>query len=168
MKYGFNITGRGPLTTPQALSAMAKRAEELEYDLILAPDHIVIPRGIASTYPYSEGGEFPGGSSGESIEQLTTLSFLAGQTSRVRLGTSVMIVPHRNPIIAAKALATLNVLSNGRVTLGVGAGWLREEFETLDLPSFAERGAVTDEYIRAFIELWTSDDPVFEVNYINF
>jgi probable F420-dependent oxidoreductase len=79
-----------------------------------------------------------------------------------------MIVPHRNPIVAAKALATLDVLSNGRVTLGVGAGWLKEEFETLDLPAFEERGAVTDEYIRAFIELWTSDDPRFEGKYVNF
>ena len=74
----------------------------------------------------------------------------------------------RNPIVAAKALATLDVLSNGRVTLGVGAGWLREEFEALDAPSFDDRGAVTDEYIRAFIELWTSENPEFEGKYVNF
>jgi probable F420-dependent oxidoreductase len=77
-------------------------------------------------------------------------------------------VPHRNPIVAAKALATLDVLSNGRVTLGVGAGWLREEFEALDAPSFDDRGTVTDEYIRAFIELWTSENPEFEGKYVNF
>jgi len=96
------------------------------------------------------------------------LAFVAGQTTTLRLGTSVMIVPHRNPIVAAKALATLDVLSNGRVNVGVGAGWLREEFEALGLPPFDERGAVTDEYIRAFKELWTSDNPTFEGKYCRF
>ena len=96
MKFGFSITGRGPLTASEAVSAMARRAEELEFDLVLAPDHLVVPKDIASTYPYTEGGEFPGGVTGEAIDQLTTLAFMAGQTSRIRLGTSVMIVPHRN------------------------------------------------------------------------
>ena len=96
------------------------------------------------------------------------LAFLAGQTSRIGLGTSVMIVPHRNPLVAAKSIATLDVLSGGRVILGVGVGWLREEFEVLDLPPFDERGAVTDEYLRAFIELWTSDNPSFHGKYVQF
>ena len=113
-------------------------------------------------------GEFPGSPSGESMEQLTLLAFLAGQTSRIRLVTSVIIVPHRNPLVAAKALATLDVLSGGRLVVGVGVGWMREEFEALNLPPFEERGAVTDEYIRAFKELWTSDDPHFEGKYVSF
>ena len=82
--------------------------------------------------------------------------------------TSVIIVPHRNPLVAAKALATLDVLSGGRLVVGVGVGWMREEFEALNLPPFEERGAVTDEYIRAFKELWTSDDPHFEGKYVSF
>ena len=168
MKFGFSITGRGPLTTPEAVSSMARKAEELEFDLVLAPDHVVVPRDIASTYPYTQGGEFPGGVTGEAIEQLTTLAFMAGQTSRVRLGTSVMIVPHRNPVLAAKMLSTLDMLSQGRITLGVGAGWMREEFEAMGLPPFEERGEVTDEYIRAFKELWTSDNPTFEGKYCRF
>jgi len=102
------------------------------------------------------------------MEQITLLSYIAGQTSKIRLVTSVLIVPHRNPLIAAKSLATLDVLSGGRLVVGVGVGWMREEFEALGLPPFEERGAVTDEYIRAFKVLWTEDDPHFEGKYISF
>ena len=96
------------------------------------------------------------------------MSYIAGQTSKIRLVTSVLIVPHRNPLIAAKSLATLDVLSGGRLVVGAGVGWMREEFEALGLPPFEERGAVTDEYIRAFKVLWTEDDPCFEGKYISF
>ena len=102
------------------------------------------------------------------MEMLTLLAFVAGQTTRIRLVTGVLIVPHRNPLVAAKALATLDVLSRGRLVVGVGVGWMREEFETLNLPPFEERGAVTDEYIRAFKELWTSDEPHFQGKYVSF
>ncbi len=168
MKYGFTLPGRGPLATPETLGRIARTGEELGYDALFTGDHILVPRNIASPYPYTEGGEFPGSPSGESMEQLTLLAFLAGQTSRIRLVTSVIIVPHRNPLVAAKALATLDVLSGGRLVVGVGVGWMREEFEALNLPPFDERGAVTDEYIRAFKELWTSDDPHFEGKYVSF
>ncbi len=168
MKFGFSITGRGPLATSDAVSAMARRAEDLEFDLVLAPDHLVVPNNIDSIYPYTEGGEFPGGATGEAIEQLTTLSFMAGQTSRIRLGTSVMIVPHRSPVLTAKMLSTFDMLSKGRLVLGVGAGWMREEFEALGLPPFDERGDVTDEYIRVFKELWSSDHPSFDGKYARF
>ena len=168
MKYGFTLPGRGPLATPETLGRIARTGEELGYNALFTGDHILVPRNIASPYPYTEGGEFPGSPSGESMEQLTLLAFLAGQTSRIRLVTSVIIVPHRNPLVAAKALATLDVLSGGRLVVGVGVGWMREEFEALNLPPFEERGAVTDEYIRAFKELWTSDDPHFEGKYVSF
>jgi probable F420-dependent oxidoreductase len=128
----------------------------------------VFPKDISSPYPYNQQSVHPGTVGGACLDQLTVLAFIAGQTTKLRLGTSVMIVTYRNPTVAAKALATLDVLSNGRVTLGVGAGWLKEEFEALDSPAFEERGAVTDEYIRAFIELWTSDYPTFEGKYVNF
>ena len=168
MKYGFTLSGRGPLGTPEKLVAITKKGEELGYDSVFTGDHIVVPRAIASIYPYTERGEFPGSSTGEAMEQLTLLSFLAGQTSKIQLVASVIIVPHRNPVVAAKALATLDVLSNGRLVVGVGVGWMREEFEALGLPPFEERGAVTDEYIRAYKELWTSDTPSFEGKYCRF
>ena len=168
MKYGFALSGRGPLAEPDALAAIARRGDELGFEWILTGDHIVVPNNIDSTYPYTEGGDFPGSASGVAMEQLTVLSFLAGQTQRIKLVTSVLIVPHRNPLVAAKALSTLDVLSKGRLVVGVGAGWMREEFEALELPPFEERGAVTDEYIRAYKELWTSDNPTFEGKYCRF
>ena len=168
MKYGFTLPGRGHLATPQNLGIIARKGEELGFDALLTGDHILVPRNIASVYPYTEGGEFPGSPSGESMEQITLLSYIAGQTSKIRLVTSVLIVPHRNPLIAAKSLATLDVLSGGRLVVGVGVGWMREEFQALGLPPFEERGAVTDEYIRAFKVLWTEDNPSFEGKYISF
>ncbi len=168
MKYGFTLPGRGPMATPDTLAAITKRGEALGYDSVLTGDHIVVPQHIASPYPYTEDGAFPGSASGEAMEQLTLLAFLAGQTRTIRLVTSVIIVPHRNPLVAAKALATLDVLSKGRLVVGVGVGWMQEEFAALGLPPFAERGAVTDEYLRAFKELWTSDTPTFEGKYCRF
>ena len=168
MKYGFTLPGRGQLATPERLGIIARKGEELGFDALLTGDHILVPKNIKSVYPYTEGGEFPGSPSGESMEQITLLSYIAGQTSKIRLVTSVLIVPHRNPLIAAKSLATLDVLSGGRLVVGVGVGWMREEFQALGLPPFEERGAVTDEYIRAFKVLWTEDDPSFEGKYISF
>jgi probable F420-dependent oxidoreductase len=168
MKYGLTLPGRGPLATPDNLAIIARRAEELGYYMVLFGDHIVVPRHITSTYPYTADGAFPGSASGEALEQLTVLAFLAGQTHTLRLVTSVLIVPHRSPLVAAKALATLDVLSKGRLIVGIGVGWMREEFEALGLPPFADRGAVTDEYLRAFKELWTSDNPTFEGQYCRF
>ena len=127
-----------------------------------------MPRNIESPYPYTVGGDFPPAGSGEYFEQLTLLTFLAGITSNIRLVPSVMIVPYRNPLLAAKILATLDVLSQGRLTLGVGVGWMEEEFVALDAPPFAERGAVTNEYLLAFKELWTSDNPTFDGKYYQF
>ena len=168
MRYGFAIPGSGPLSAPEAMGQIARRGEELGFDILVCPDHIIFPRQVASPYPYNREGVHPGTIAGECLDQLTMLAFLAGQTSRIRLGTSVMIVPHRNPLVAAKTIATLDVLSGGRVILGVGVGWLREEFEVLDLPPFDERGAETDEYLRAYIELWTSDNPTFQGKYVKF
>ena len=167
MKYGFNLPNRGPFATPDALGLIVRRAEELGYDLITTGDHILIPESISSRYPYSPRGEFPG-SSGESMEMLTLLAFIAGQTQKLRLATGVLVVPHRSPLVAAKVIATLDHLSKGRVVVGIGAGWMKEEFDALGLPPFGERGAVTDEYVLAFKELWTSDHPSFEGKYCSF
>ena len=168
MKYGFTLPGRGHLATPERLGIIARKGEEFGFDTLLTGDHILVPKNISSVYPYTEDGEFPGSGSGESMEQITLLSYIAGQTSKIRLVTSVLIVPHRHPRIAAKSLATLDLLSEGRLVVGVGVGWMREEFQALGLPPFEERGAVTDEYIRAFKVLWTEDDPHFQGKYISF
>ena len=168
MEYGFGMPGRGPLAEPDNLVALARGGEEMGFDILSVSDHIVIPRTISSRYPYSESGEFGGGSSGECMEQLTTLSFLAAQTSSVKLLTSVLVLPHRNPVHTAKILASIDVLSKGRLIVGCGVGWMREEFEALGAPPYDERGAVGNEYIRAFKELWTSDNPTFDGSYCSF
>ena len=162
MEFGFGIPTRGPLATPDSMAKLAKAGEEMGFEIASVSDHIVIPRSIASRYPYNESGEFAGGPAGECLEQLTTLSFLAGQTSSIKLLTSVMVLPHRSPVLTAKILASIDVLSQGRLIVGCGVGWMREEFEAIGAPDFDERGAVGDEYIRAFKKRWTSDNPRFE------
>lgn len=142
------------------------RGEELGFYCVTFSDHVVIPRTVDSRYPYTADGKYRG--AGAHLEQLTFLSYLAGVTKAIRLVPSVMVVPHRNPIVVAKMIATLDVLSHGRVTLGVGTGWMKEEFELLGLPFFENRGAVTDEYIRAWRELWANDNPEFAGRYCSF
>lgn len=168
MEFGFYLPNNGPTARPDPLAEIARRGDSLGFNCMVAGDHILVPKQIDSPYPYTVGGEFPGGESGEYLEQLTLLTFLAGITNNIRLVPSVMIVPYRNPLLTAKMLATIDVLSKGRLTLGVGVGWMEEEFAALDAPPFAERGAVTNEYLLAFKELWTSDNPTFEGKYYRF
>ena len=168
MRYGFYLPNSGPTARPEPLAAIARKGDALGFYCMVAGDHILVPQEISSAYPYSADGRFHGGGAAEYLEQLTLLTYLAGITSNIRLVPSVMIVPYRNPLLAAKILATLDVLSSGRLILGVGVGWMEEEFEALDAPPFAERGAVTDEYLQAFKELWTSDRPTFEGKYCRF
>lgn len=172
MKYGFTMPIRAPLCTAENLVTIAKRGEELGYDSMLLGEHIVVSRRVDSLYPYTPTGVFPGFGPSElevsHMEPLAILAFLASQTQVIRLGTGVMILPHRNPLVVAKELATIDVLSNGRLVLGIGVGWMREVFEALGSPSFEERGAVTDEYIQAIKELWTSPNPRFEGKYCKF
>ena len=99
-------------------------------------------------------------------DPLSTLNFLAGCTSKLRLGTHVLIIPYRNPVLTAKMIATLDTLSEGRVTLGIGVGWMEEEFQALGLDTFADRGAVTNEYLRLFKELWTKEDAEFDGRFV--
>ena len=171
MKYGFYLPNSGAGAEPDALADIAKLGDRLGFYCMVMPDHILQPNQVNSTYPYSLTGDIlAAGQSGDGEwpEQITTLAYLAGVTERIKLVTSVMIIPYRNPILTAKMLSTLDMLSKGRLILGAGVGWMEEEFELLDAPPFAERGAVTNEYLQAFIELWTKDDPKFEGKYVNF
>jgi probable F420-dependent oxidoreductase len=168
MQFGFSAPVAGPLSTPENLARIAQDGEKIGYDFASFSDHVVIPRDIEAKYPYSDTGEFPAGSRVDRHEQLTALAFIAGKTTRLRLVTSVTVVPHRPAVLLAKILASIDVLSNGRLTFGIGAGWMREEFEALGLPPFPERGAVTDEYLDACRELWTKDDPRFDGRYVKF
>ena len=171
MEYGFYLPNSGAGVEPNALSDIAKLGDRLGFFCMVMPDHVLQPNQVQSTYPYSLTGDIlEAGQSGDGEwpEQITTLAYLAGITDRIKLVTSVMIIPYRNPILTAKMLSTLDMLSKGRLILGAGVGWMEEEFELLDTEPFAERGAVTNEYLRAFVELWTSDNPTFEGKYVNF
>jgi probable F420-dependent oxidoreductase len=168
MDFGVNLMTRGITGGPEGLLAMAGKAEALGFAHVTANDHIVVPDRIASRYPYSPDGAWPGARTGQCLEQVTVLGFLAAATRRVRLVTSVMVVPQRPAVLAAKALATVDVLSGGRLTVGVGVGWLDEEFRAVAAPPFGERGKVTDEFLAAFHELWTSDTPRFDGRYVRF
>lgn len=166
MQYGLHLPVSDPGAKPEQLIRFAQRAEELGFFCVTVPDHIVIPRNISSPYPYTLDKRYPG--AGHHLEQMTAMAFLAGATQRLRFVASVMIAPYRHPVVVAKMLSTLDFLSHGRVILGLGVGWLKEEFQIVGAPRFEDRGRVTDEYIRAFKELWTKENPAFKGTYCSF
>ena len=168
MDFGVATSSRGALGNRGGYIAVGEAAERLGFGFISVNDHVIVPRDVASRYPYSETGEWAGATAGECLEQLSTLSFLAARTERVKLLTSVMVVPQRQPVLAAKMLATVDVLSAGRLIVGCGVGWLQKEFEALGAPSYAERGRATDEFLNAFKVLWTAEAPKLEGRHVNF
>jgi probable F420-dependent oxidoreductase len=163
VEFGVSLPGRGPLARPNLLLKMALAAESLGYASAFVTDHVVLPASAArSVYPYAANGQLPGGAAQDYLEPFSLLAYLAHATRRIALGTSVLVIPYRNPLVTAKMLATIDVLSRGRVILGAGVGWLREEFEALAAPPFEARGAVTDEYLKLMRAVWTSDPVTFE------
>ena len=121
----------------------------------------ILPKKVDSFYPYAADGVATFRPDEPYFEPLAALNFIAGCTNRIRLGTHVLIIPYRNPVLTAKILSSLDVLSGGRVILGAGVGWMEEEFQALGLNTYKERGAVTDEYLELYKELWTSETPSF-------
>jgi probable F420-dependent oxidoreductase len=163
VEFGFSLPGRGPLAQPDNLVKMTVTAEQLRYSSVFVTDHVVLPASMAkSVYPYAADGHFPGGADQDYLEPLAMMAYLARATSKIRLGTSVLVVPYRHPLLAAKMLATIDLLSRGRVILGAGVGWLREEFEALGSPPFEARGEVTDEALRLMRLAWTMNPVAFE------
>ncbi|MFT5390158.1 MAG: putative F420-dependent oxidoreductase [Gammaproteobacteria bacterium] len=150
MKFGLDVGVYGPLATPATLLPLAELAETAGFDSIWLADHVVFPTQIASKYPYNPSGQFPVPGQEPLLEPVATMGVLVGATKRVQIGTAVLVMPYRNPVVLAKMLTTYDVFSQGRIILGAGVGWLAEEFEALDAPAFAARGKVTDEYIEVF------------------
>jgi probable F420-dependent oxidoreductase len=168
MRFGIHVGTRGCLASRANLIACAQRAEALGYDVIGVPDRLILPADVATRYPYTEDGVWVGAQTGECLDVLGTLCFLAACTSRVRLLPSVLVVPYRPAVVGAKMLATIDTLSDGRLIAGVGVGWMREEFEPLNAPPVSRRGAVTDEYLAAFRALWTEEAPLFQGRHVRF
>jgi probable F420-dependent oxidoreductase len=155
MNFGVWLPNCRHLARPDVIRSTAVRAEQLGYDSVWVSDHVVVPHANVVNF-------------GETVfDPLMTLAVAAGATSRVRLGTTVLIVPYRNPVVTAKMISSLDALSGGRVVFGIGAGWVAAESAMLGVP-FAERGAMTDEYLEAMRELWTSRAPAFTGKYTQF
>jgi probable F420-dependent oxidoreductase len=156
MRIGFSLLNNWGIEDAQALVGLASRAEELGFDSVWVHDHVF---NVGHVFDRIGGKPY--------YEPLTILSFVAARTRRVRLGTSVLVLPYHNPIRLAKTAATLDVLSGGRLVLGVGVGLIEKEIRAMGSP-FAERGAFTDEAIAVMRSLWTEDEPSFDGKYSRF
>ena len=160
MKIGVHLGNGGVWATPETIVGLGERAEALGFDSVWVSDHVVVPTRIESTYPYGSPGTFTAQTSQNYFEPFAVLAFIAGRTRRVELGTTVLVVPQRPPLLIAKQWATLDALAGGRTILGIGAGWLREEFVALGADTFDRRGPATDEAIRIFRAAWTEPGDV--------
>jgi probable F420-dependent oxidoreductase len=168
MQIGFNAPSSGALIGPDSLTRIVTEGEALGFDYVTISDHIMVPRHLDSKYPYTNTGEFPAGTQAAWLEQLATTAYIAALTKKLRFVLSVMVVPHRPAVLTAKLLSTIDFLSKGRLTLGIGVGWCREEFEAIGAAPFDDRGHVTDEWMEACKELWTAESPKFRGKYVKF
>ena len=168
VQIGFFAPHVGP-SSRDGIARACDVADELGADILWAVDHIAFPYGFEAVYPYAthEFGESPDRPL-EWWDCLSVLTFLAARTERVRIGTGVLVLPYRHPVATAKAIATIDQLSGGRVLFGVGVGWLRDEFEALQLHPFDARGAVTDEQLAIMKSVWTSERASFAGRFYDF
>jgi probable F420-dependent oxidoreductase len=171
MKYGLHVGGGAALRSKAAVQQIGQLAEELGYDGIVTGDHITIPKQIASQYPYRKQAETLGYNpyavftTIDWLDAFTVLALLIPVTEKVRLGTSVTIIPYRHPLEMARVVATLDVVSGGRIIFGAGIGWMAEEFRLLGVP-FEERAARTREYIAVMKEVWSKETPHFAGKFV--
>lgn len=167
MKFGLIAANTVPFTEPALAHQLAVGTESAGFESIWTVEHVVWPVEYGSAYPYHPSGKMPGSPSIPIPDPLIWLTWVAAATTRLRLGTGVIILPERNPVVLAKEIGTLDHLSGGRVELGVGVGWLREEFEALGVP-WDRRGERTDEFIEAIRALWASDAASFSGEFARF
>ena len=167
MKFGIAFANTGSFTAPRDAAHLAQAAEAAGFESIWTVDHVVVPGGYQSRYPYNPTGRIPSGEDTPFPDPLIWLAYVAHATSTLRLGTAILIVPQRNPLILAKELATLDHLSGGRVILGAGVGWLKEEFEALGVP-FQGRGHRSEEAIAAMRALWSQERASYDGSTISF
>ena len=167
MDFGIAFANVGPNIEPDLACRLARSAEDAGFESIWTADHVVTTAGYRSTYPYDPSGRLPSGEDAPFPDSLIWLAFVARATSTIRLATGILILPERNPVILAKELATLDYLSGGRVTLGVGLGWLKEEFEAIGVP-FEGRGLRLEESVAAMRILWKEERAVFQGTTVGF
>lgn len=167
MKVGFMLPVFGDLATSENMIEMATLAEQKGFESIWCNDHVIMPTQISTPYPYSRSGDYIADPKGNQLESYTSLAFVAGHTSKIKLGFSITVAPYRHPLVTAKMIATIDVLSNGRLIVGVGAGWLNEEFNALGV-STDKKWMRTEEHIRIWKELWTAEEPSYRGQIYNF
>ena len=167
MKFGIAFANTGPFSDGPGAAAMARAAEAAGFESLWTVEHVVVPSGYDSQYPYDPSGKMPGGEEFAIPDPLVWLSFVAGATETIRLATGILILPQRNPVVLAKEIATLDHLSGGRMELGIGVGWLEEEFDALGVP-FSERGKRTDDHVAAMRALWSEDKASHHSAFTNF
>ena len=167
MKLGLAFANTGPFAEAEGVVQMAVAAEQAGVESVWTVEHVIWPSNYDSEYPYSPTGKMPGDKTSPIPDPLVWLSFVAAHTSKLQLGTGIVILPERNPLVFAKEVATLDRLSKGRMQLGIGVGWLEEEFDALGI-SWARRGARTDEYVHAMRELWAGDDASYDGEFVSF
>lgn len=153
MRFGISFANTGPLAQGPTAAACMQAVEAAGFDSVWTVEHVLVPADYQSTYPYARSGKMPGGETVAIPDPLIWLAYVAAVTEHLLLGTGILILPQRNPAIVAKEVASLDQLSGGRVRLGIGVGWLEEEFDALGVP-FAGRGARTDAYVAAMRALW--------------
>jgi probable F420-dependent oxidoreductase len=167
VKFGIMFANAGRYATGEGASALAIAADECGIESIWAVEHVVIPHGYQSQYPYHESGRIPGGEDPDLPDPLLWLAHAAALTTRIRLATGILIVPQRNPLVLAKECSTLAKLSGDRFELGIGVGWLEEEFDALGVP-WPARGRRTDEYCEAMQALWSQEHAEYHGEFVDF
>ncbi len=156
MDFGLMFANTGPFATPHGATAIAQAAEQAGFESIWTVEHVVVPAGYESTYPYSDTGRMPGSEATPIADPLVWLTWVAAQTTTINVATGILILPQRNPVVLAKTCSTIDVLSGGRLRLGVGVGWLEEEFNAIGVP-FTGRGKRAEEYVGALRALWDDE-----------
>lgn len=168
MRFGVMFANTGWSAGPEGAARMGRTAEDAGFDSLWTVEHVVVPSGYESAYPYDSSGKMARGAEDFDLpDPFVWLTFVAATTSTIKLGTGILILPQRNPLIVAKEVATLDHLSGGRALLGVGVGWLAEEFAALGVP-FEDRGRRLDEYVDALRCLWTADKATMQGRYVDF
>lgn len=168
MKFGLRYCNTGPYVDPTRAIELAQAGEEAGFESLWTVEHTVVPGGYKSAYPYSEDGKMAGGHNTIPLpDPVVWMAFVAAATRKIKLASGIIILPQHNPVVLAKQIATLDQLSGGRVLLGIGVGWLREEFEALGVP-FEARGRRADEYVAAMRELWSAEAPTFAGEFVTF
>lgn len=168
MKIGFFAVGIGPAAEPDILAATAQAAETCGFHSLWAPEHVVLIDQYASKYPYSPDGRLPMPTTQiDILDPYVALTYAAALTKKIRLGTGISLIPERSPVVTAKEIASLDKLSGGRFDLGVGIGWLAEEFSAVNVP-WERRAERTREYLKAMKLLWTEEEPEFKGEFMSF